>query len=333
MERQKSNTLFTPSRIVFYVLAIIVFYFALQYIGNLGNIETLLLEMDTGWLLVAVSTQLITYLLNALILKVLLSESENNLSLFMLLKISIVIIFINQALPSGGLSGNGYVFNQLVRRKINGTQAFSALVLESICYYIAFLMLLFIFYGWYFMENEKVNFLIKYTAITGLVFYLFLTLAMSVLSNWRTVKSILYRVRKFPKIRKYIEEVNLYGLTESKQGIFKMFLDNKNNALIAIGLQVLIITSDVVTVFAILKGFHFSLPWSYVVLGLLLSLIIGALPVSPGSLIAYESGMTYFFTTLGTPVHVALVVTLIFRFLTFWLPMSIGFMLYKRLQA
>ena len=333
MELQKSNRLFKPSRVLFYVLALIVFYFALQYFNKLGNIEKLLFEMNPGWLFVAVGTQLLTYLLNALILRVLLSVSGSNISFFMLLKISIVIIFVNQALPSGGLSGNGYVFNQLTRRKVNGKQAFSTLVLESVCYYIAILMLLLIFYVWYFLENEQVNRVIKYTAIIGVVYYSFLALMMSVLSNWRTLKSILHRVRKFPKIHKYMEEVNLYGLTESKQGILKMFSENKNNALIAIGLQVLIIASDVLTVFAILKGFHFSLAFSDVVLGLLLSLIIGALPISPGSLIAYESGMTYFFATVGTPVHIALVVTLIFRFLTFWLPIPIGLLLYRRLQT
>ncbi len=333
MALQKPNRLFSPSRIVFYGLALVVFYFALQYIDKFGSIESLLLEMNTGWLLIAISTQLLTYFFNALILRVLLKGSQNDLSLFMLLKISIVIIFFNQALPSGGLSGNGYVFNQLVKRKVNATQAFSALVLESICYYAAFLMLLFIFYGWYALENEKVNVVIKYTAIVGLVFYLFLALTMAILSNWRTVKTILHHLRKFPRIRKYIEKVNLYGLAESKQGLIKMFRENNTNVLLAIGLQVFIIAADVLTVFAIMKGFNISLSFSYVVLGLLLSLIIGALPISPGSLIAYESGMTYFYTSFGAPVHIALVITLLFRFLTFWLPILIGFVLYRRLQG
>ena len=39
------NDFFTPSRIVFYVFSIIVFYFAVHYIGKLKNIEQLMLQM------------------------------------------------------------------------------------------------------------------------------------------------------------------------------------------------------------------------------------------------------------------------------------------------
>jgi len=66
------------------------------------------------------------------------------------------------------------------------------------------------------------------------------------------------------------------------------------------------------------------LSFNLVVLGLLLSLGIGALPLSPGSLVVYESAMTYIFTMLGLPIHPALILTLLYRFLTFWLPIPIG---------
>jgi uncharacterized protein (TIRG00374 family) len=67
-------------------------------------------------------------------------------------------------------------------------------------------------------------------------------------------------------------------------------------------------------------------------LALLLSLVIGALPISPGSLIIYESAMTYFFTTLGAPLHAALIITLLYRFLTFWMPIPIGMFLFRTLK-
>jgi uncharacterized protein (TIRG00374 family) len=97
-------------------------------------------------------------------------------------------------------------------------------------------------------------------------------------------------------------------------------------------LQLFFIMSDIVTVWALIKGFHVDMSFPLVAFGLLLSLVIGALPISPGSLIVYESAMTYFFTKLGAPVHAALIITLLYRFLTFWLPIPIGLLVYRNLQ-
>jgi len=72
--------------------------------------------------------------------------------------------------------------------------------------------------------------------------------------------------------------------------------------------------------------------FAIITLGVLCSLIIGALSISPGSLIVYESAMTYFFTKFGAPIHAALIITLLYRFLTFWLSMPIGLLVYRRLQ-
>ena len=288
--------------------------------------------MSPVWLFLAVFCQLSTYFLNAFILKTLLPKGTVPIAFFTLVKMSLVIIFVNQVLPTGGISGNGYVFNQLVKRKVDGSKAFSVLVMESICYYIAFILFLSVFYGWYRIGNTNSNPVITYTAIAGFIFYSFLALVMVVLSNRHTLSSILNRLGKFPRIQRYIEKVDLPGLAENKEEILKVFFKHQRSSLITIGLQILIITCDVFTVFAILKGFHLDLPFQYIVLGLLLSLVIGALPLSPGSLIAYESAMTYFFTSMGTPVHAALIVTLLFRFLTFWLPIPVGLLLYNNLK-
>lgn len=71
------------------------------------------------------------------------------------------------------------------------------------------------------------------------------------------------------------------------------------------------------TAFAIIKGFHVPLPITHIAFALVLSIVIGALPISTRSLITYEGAMTYFLTILGSPVHAALIATLLFRFLTF----------------
>lgn len=332
MTERKSNSLFTTSRIVFFVLSLVVFYFVIQYLGKLEDIKNLLLKMKPFWLFIAVGFQLVTYFISALIVHVLLQNDKGVINFFKLFEIAIVILFVNQVLPSGGISGNSYIFNQLVKRNVSSSKAFTVLILESIGYYIATLVLLILFYSLYHIHTDHVKPIITYTVITGLVFFAFLGIVMSIISDERIISYILKKLYRFSRIRHYIMKVNLSSLPDGHKNIVKMFLGNMKGALLTIAFQICIIIFDMLTAFAIIKGFHIELPFMHIGLAVLLSLIIGALPISPGSLIVYESAMTFFLTILGLPVHAALIVTLIFRFFTFWLPIPFGLLFYRNLQ-
>ena len=326
------NNFFTPSRIIFYGFSIIVFYVAVHYIGKLKDIESLMLQMDPAWLLLAVSAQIITYLIYASILKLLLQRKAGTTDFFLLFKLSIVIMFVNEVLPTGGISGDGYIYNQLIKRKVSRYNAFTAMVLESVSYYAAILILLLFFYTWYLNEVTRDTILITYTVIIGFVFYILLFVLVLILSNGRNISFAMHKLEKFGFIKRFIKRASLLSLQNENEGTFKMLGRKKKEIFQTIVLQVFIIMSDVITVFAIIKGFHVAMPFPIIAFGLLLSLVIGALPISPGSLIVYESAMTYFFTRLGAPVHAALIITLLYRFLTFWLPIPIGLLVYRNLQ-
>lgn len=332
MAKEKATGLFTTSRIVFYILAIFVFYLAIHYVNKLEDIRALLLKMNPLWLLLAIASQIATYLLNAFIVYVLLGKKTGAPDFFTLFKMSLVIIFINQALPTGGLSGNGYVLNQLLRRKIEPSRVFRMLILASVCYYIAMIILLVVCYSWYINSGMSVNPLITSVVFGGVIFFTFLGAVMLVISNGNTLLFVMNKLSRFNRLKRYIEKADLFSLLGKQSISHQVLLSKKKESILAVLFQLGIIGFDMFTAFAIMKGFHVHLSFTHVALGVLLSMAIGALPISPGSLIAFESAMTYFLTTLGAPIHAALIVTLLFRFLTFWLPMPIGLLLYRNLQ-
>jgi uncharacterized protein (TIRG00374 family) len=330
--KTEPNNFFTPSRIIFYVFSIIVFFFAVHYIGKLKDIEKLMMQMEPAWLLLAVSTQILTYLIYALIVRLLVKDKPGTTDFLLFFKLSIAIMFVNQVLPTGGVSGDGYIFNQLIKRKVSRYNAFTAMVLESISYYAAILIFLLIFYTWYLNLTTGNTILITYTVILGFVFYVLLFVLVLIVSNGHNISFVMHKLERFGFIKRLIEKANLLSLQNESEGTFKMLGRKKKEIAQTIILQLVIILSDVVTVWALIKGFHVDMPFALVAFGLLLSLVIGALPISPGSLIVYESAMTYFFTRLGAPVHAALIITLLYRFLTFWLPIPIGLLVYRNLQ-
>jgi uncharacterized protein (TIRG00374 family) len=329
---EKDKVMFTPSRIIFYALSLLVFYLGTKYIGKLKDIEVLLLRMNPLWFVLTLIAQICTYLLNSCILRILLKKEADRVGFFQLFKMSVVIMFVNQALPTGGISGNGYIFNQLVKRAVPVNRAFTVLVLESICYYIAFLLLLSVFYVWYLHNGLIVPPAVSYAVITGFVFYILLGIIVIILSDRRTVSFVLHKLRRFNRIRQYVEKNNFFVLNGGNKAATAIFAGNQTVILITILLQTGIIMCDVITVYTLMKGFHIFLPFHLITVGLLLSLAIGALPISPGSLIVYESAMTYFFTVLGLPVHQAFTITLLYRFFTFWLPIPAGLILYSNLN-
>lgn len=326
------GSFFTPSRIIFYVFCIIIFAFAIHYVGKLKDIEQLLLQMSPAWLLLAVTAQIMTYLIYATILKLLLQKQSGTANFLLLFKLSIVIMFVNEVIPTGGISGDGYIFKQLVKKGVSRYNAFTAMVLESISYYAAILILLLFFYTWYLNEDMRDTILITYTVIIGFVFYILLFFIVLISTNGHNISFVMRKLGKIKFIKRFIKKASLLSLQNENEGTVEMLGRKKKAIAQAISLQLVIILSDIITVFALVKGFHVELSFPLIAFGLLLSLIIGALPLSPGSLIIYESAMTYFFTRLGAPVHAALIITLLYRFLTFWLPIPIGLIAYRNLQ-
>jgi uncharacterized protein (TIRG00374 family) len=63
-----------------------------------------------------------------------------------------------------------------------------------------------------------------------------------------------------------------------------------------------------------------------------LPLLLGKAPLLPGGVGIVESTMVALYTSLGVPNAVAVVVVLIYRFFSFWLPSLVGFPLVPYLQ-
>ena len=61
-----------------------------------------------------------------------------------------------------------------------------------------------------------------------------------------------------------------------------------------------------------------------VLLAFTIASVLGLMPFTPGGLGFVEAGLTATLTLAGVPVGAALVATLVYRLLTFWLPLPIG---------
>lgn len=226
MTTADESKFFTLPKIIFYVLAITLFILAVRYVGKFGDISSLIVQIDPLWFALAIASQILTYVTNSMALSLLLKKTVH-IKFITLFKLSVVIMFVNQALPTGGLSGNGYIFNQLIKRKVTATEAYNALITQIVCYYAAVLLALIFFYGCYLSHSNHKNSIINYTLLTGLGYFTLLGTLVITFNNKQTLQFLTRKLSGFPIIRKYVEKFKFLSTENDSPFFFEKSLEQQ----------------------------------------------------------------------------------------------------------
>lgn len=252
-----------------------------------------------------------------------------------LFKATLIQIFLNQFIPSGGLSGNAYVFQVLAKRKMAAVNIVSVIILDLLTFYwsLALVVIASLIIGW-FIYPLKTSFLV--ILALGLLLYAILSLAVSFIGKKQTIRWIYAKLRRVNFLQKFINNIKgkvPYGITiDQIQNPWTLVLRNPFTMMRVFMYQVCVQLVDAFTIYAFFYGLGSPLDFHLVVIGMILTKTIAMLPISPGSLVLYEAGMSFFYANLGAPLKIAIVVTLLYRFLSFWLPLPIGFFMLDRLN-
>lgn len=252
-----------------------------------------------------------------------------------LFKATLIQIFLNQFIPSGGLSGNAYVFQVLAKRKMAAVNIVSVIILDLLTFYwsLALVVIASLIIGW-FIYPLKTSFLV--ILALGLLLYAILSLAVSFIGKKQTIRWIYAKLRRVNFLQKFINNIKgkvPYGITiDQIQNPWTLVLQNPFTMMRVFMYQVCVQLVDAFTIYAFFYGLGSPLDFHLVVIGMILTKTIAMLPISPGSLVLYEAGMSFFYANLGAPLKIAIVVTLLYRFLSFWLPLPIGFFMLDRLN-
>lgn len=108
--------------------------------SEVRELERLLRSLDPRCLLAAAAIQTGTYFCAARIWQVALLRERRHVGLLRLVRLSLVMLFTNQAFPTAGLSGGGVVVYALRRTGVPPNVAMGALLVGLITMYIAYLV-------------------------------------------------------------------------------------------------------------------------------------------------------------------------------------------------
>jgi len=330
----KKKPLFSFSLIFFYFAAFVLAIFAINYFSTLKSDLKLFGHLDPVWLLMVLIFQAGTYYFNALIYQVLLRiyTKKAIFSLKNILKVSIVMLFLNQIVPSAGLSGNAFFSNLIVKKGITVEKSLSLMSLVLLTSFISttLIIALLIIVGLFF------NFPRFFFAIlmVGVLVFGVISTFTALAGRGKTIHYVLNKISRIGFIKQNVQRYKAIVKSElnDDDNPIKILLSKGDITLKSMAYKIGIVVFDVLTIYALFKGFGISVNPIAVSMGYILTQIIQLLPLSPGGILVYEGSMTFFFTQMGVPLEAAVTVVLLFRFLSFWLPIPVGLFLYKDLQ-
>ena len=338
MTEKKTKKLFSGSRIFFYVLCILLFVFVVLYFTEIKKDIKLFTKVNAYWLGIAVLGQACTYFLGAMVYRQLLGlfDIDVKVTIWKLIQASIVTLFFNQTVPSAGVSGNTFFFNFLRKRNVPVDNILPLIFIELLTFYAGMetIILLLAIFGAFFYKFPALFWFILGCGFTA---YLLFGIGVGFLGRRRTI-GFLYKKMEASKLFKKVlsrlkksfpSDISIDDIQSPRQ----FFIEHKRGTLIATILQVCIFLADSFTIFALFWGLGVEITIWQVATAYVLTKIISLLPFLPGALILYEGGMTLFFSRMGINVGTAVVVTLLYRALSFWLPILLGFFLYRQFQV
>jgi uncharacterized protein (TIRG00374 family) len=180
----------------------------------------------------------------------------------------------------------------------------------------------------------KVPHVFTVTLTTGLIIYLGFATFIAFIEKKKFVQFLYRNIQRLKFVKKLFEKVNKriqeQGISEKDVHLLTFLKNNKRTVWRTFLFQLMVIAADGFTLYSLFYGLGVPVGAFVVLLSLISTRIISLLPFLPGSLLLYESSLSFFFVSLGIPLSTAIIVTLVYRLLSFWFPMPVGLFFYRR---
>ena len=263
-----------------------------------------------------------TYVAQGWIWRLVGAAAGNRLSRRAALELAFAKLFTDQALPSAGLSSSILIAKALERRQLPSTAVKASVLVNIASYHLAYVAAL---VGALVMLQRRgdVNALVMVTALLFLLFSLALSVMVLVLSGHRHGQYT-GRLRKIPGLSTMLDFMSDADarLVRSPRVLTQ-----------AIGLQGAIVLLDAATVWTLIRALGVTASASGVFVSFMVASLFRTMGIVPGGLGTFEATSVLMLRMVGIDVAVALSATLLFRGLSFWLPMLPGYWCSRRALA
>jgi len=292
------------------ILAVVIF--AALHFADERELVRIAKAAEPWWLGVAVVLQAGTYLAQSRCWRAVTRAAKVVLPLLAACKLSLTKLFIDQALPSAGISGSVVVARALERRGIARPVVMATVVVDMIAYYAAYVPALALAVTITVVDGHASPLVIA--AALGFVAFSIALMAATLAVSGRTTLRAKWTAH-IPALRRA-----LGLLHDADPTLVRRLPVLFESALF----QLLIVLLDVATVWVLVRSLGEVASPAGIFVSFMLSSLLRTVSIVPGGLGAFEAASVYTLKATGVPLTVGLAATLLFRGLSFWLPMLPG---------
>ncbi len=287
-------------------------------LGEINQVVALLGGLRLPWLLLALALQAMTYACAAAVWQRVLARVGQRQTVAGLMPLSLAKLFTDQAMPSGGLSGNILFVHAMRLRGIAAPQAMAALAVSMIGHYLANLPLAVLVGLALALQGVLHPALLALLGAYG-VFAALAVGAVWAVASGRGVPHWL-PAQRFPRAARLVD-----ALAHTAPGVLRWRV-----LLPAVLLLASIVLCDAATLWVMLWALGQTVAPALVLAAFLSASMVmemGPIPLGLGS---FEAVCVSVLGLAGVPLAAALPATLLLRGFTLWLPMVPGLWLTRR---
>jgi len=301
------------------LLALILLVLVMRQFGDLKRLWALLANVDIGWIALGAASQIATYAAAASVWYVVLRRAAHRRHLAGLFLLGVAKLFMDQALPSGGVSGSVLVVAALRRRGVSAHIATAALLIGMISFYLAFLTA-----AGASLIIMALEHALNSAIVTVVIVFAFISLALFFTLYW-------LRRRKGSRFEDWLRYLPMgHQFWSAIHDAPSALLRDVPLLLSTTLLQILIIALDALTLWLVLAALGTRAPFGIAFAAFALASIFADVAPIPLGLGSFEGALTGLLTVTGTGLEAAFAATLLLRGLTFWAPMLPGLWLAHR---
>jgi uncharacterized protein (TIRG00374 family) len=289
------------------------------HVSDFGVFLAALRTADPLWLAMAILCQAGTYFCAAAIWFRLLSRTGSQIKMSSLMRLALVELFANQALPTGGLSGSIIVMRSLHHRGVEMATVLTALLVTAFSYYTGYVLVGAMAFVMLWRLGQFSSAWTAMSVAFGIVVVALAAVASAVIrSRGRFIPAIALKWKPVARLSNLLSQIRT-----------DILFDGRIVAEASL-LQCAIFLLDAASLGCAARSVGMAVLPEQAFVSFMLASIVATLSPIPMGLGTFEGvsvGMLHFF---GGSVEKSLAATLILRAITLWAPMLPGLWMIRR---
>jgi len=279
-------------------------------------------QAEPSWFVLAVIIQVLTYIVQAEVWLIVMRGARVGLSRWAAFELSVAKLFVDQALPSAGISSTIMLVSSLERRRVPQPVSLAAAAVNLTSYHAGYTIAI-IAATVVAAANGWMNAIATWLTLMSIVFLGLVTMGLLLFAG-RRPRGRLALLERVPLLGRGLIVVE----KADRMLVMKPALLG-----ISVAAQLGIVALDTLTLMALVLslGAHTSLAAAFV--AVMVGSLFRTIGIVPSGLGTFEAGVVVALHASGLTVPIALSATLLFRGLSFWLPMLPGWWCARRVVA